>query len=514
MATAPDTTTQLLRMIQTQRVVEPERLEQYLQARPITTLPSTPELAAKAFVREGLISQYQSELLLLGHPDGLSLGPYQFVDLVGRGGRSSVFKAEDTIRRRTVAVKIITLDEDEPILRKRFVREAQAVSVIDHPNVVKAFDYGDQGPILYLVMELVYGTDLHRLVKSAGPLPTELACHYMRQAASGVHAVHAAGLVHRDVKPGNFLATNGGDVKLCDLGIARYVSGKGEPLTEMSASGSFLGTPQFLAPEQLANSHTADHRADIYGLGATLYFLLTGKAARRALLAGGNYSTPILTKTVPLRERRPDLPPELLNYICLMLSDEPSRRPKSAGDVAAVLSQWTGSGNFAHTLPALPSHSLIGDASSPTHVIGTLPKSPTRNVILLPALESTPTLVSEPRSPAIAIPIPPPVVSHPYRTWLLTALFFVVGFCGIRWMTAPSEVRADDRTQLAERVRARVNTDKVLAGMAITVVPLDDRSVCLRGSVSNVSERERVIDLARTTTGVDDVKDEMAVVAK
>ncbi len=214
MPAAPESTTQLLRMIQVNRIIDSQKLEDYLERRPLPSLPSVPEMAARKFVKDGLLTQFQAELLLLGHPDGLTLGKYKLVNLIGRGGRSSVFCAEDVENRRTVAVKIINLLDDEPILRKRFTREAQAVAVIDHPNVVKSFDFGDHGHILYLVMEHIEGTDLHRLVKNAGALPTELACHYAKQAADGLHAVHSAGLVHRDVKPGNFLASNSGTVKL------------------------------------------------------------------------------------------------------------------------------------------------------------------------------------------------------------------------------------------------------------------------------------------------------------
>ena len=191
---------------------------------------------------------------------------------------------------RVVALKVIrreSLADAEAV--GRFYREIQVVSQLDHPNVVHAYDAGPVGATHFLAMEYVEGTDLGRLVKQSGPLPVAQACDYIRQAALGLQHAHERGLVHRDIKPHNLIMSlSDGLIKVADLGLARLSRTANEDLTAVLTSANttgsltpqnavMMGTADYLAPEQALDFHKADIRADIYGLGCTFYYLLTGR---------------------------------------------------------------------------------------------------------------------------------------------------------------------------------------------------------------------------------------------
>lgn len=492
MPVVPENTSDLLALIQRERVISPERLAEYLRDRPIAGLPSLPNEAARRLVKDGLLSEFQAQLLLLGHSNGLTLGRYKLLDLIGRGGMSSVFLADDTRLNRQVAVKVFTMDDDMAALKKRFEREARAVAAIDHPNVVRAFDFGEDGSLHYIVMEYVAGVDLHRLVKGSGPMPVELACHYGRQAALGLQAVHAAGLVHRDIKPGNFLATNQGDLKLCDLGIVRYMTRDQEPITDLHVAGSFLGTPQFLAPEQLENSHTADHRADIYGLGATVYYLLTAKPPRRKLLNG---SSNVLTPPTPIARRRPDLPKALAKFLDRTLADDPATRPDSAAAFARFLESFLGSMKKGQSPSGeeTQTHQLF-----PTLLETRLPWLRHSSFNHRPITESTPTLPCGMISTTFGA-TPRPRTHRFVRIALLVAL---VGLCLVLGFLA-------SRRDLSDRVRERILMDKMLVGTKIDVHLESPGHIVLRGHVTSIHQRNKAVYLAEQTAGVVTVRDEI-----
>src|SRR5262249_7237584 len=179
--------------------------------------------------------------------------------------------------RRRVALKVLPASQaQDPALVDRFFREARAVAALDHPNLVRAHDFDHDGKLHFIVMEYVDGNSLQNIVATHGPLDVTRAAHYIRQVALGLHQAHQAGLVHRDIKPGNLLLDRGGIVKILDLGLARFFHDKADKLTQQYDEGSILGTADYLAPEQAVDSHEVDIRADLYSLGATFYFLLTG----------------------------------------------------------------------------------------------------------------------------------------------------------------------------------------------------------------------------------------------
>jgi serine/threonine protein kinase len=268
------------------------------------------------------------------------LGPYRLLEKVGRGGAGQVYKAQHTVLERVVALKVLAEEQSgDPVLLARFRREMRVVGRLDHPHLVRATDAGHIDGVHYLAMDFVEGIDLYRLVKALGPLPVADACELARQAALGLQHAHENGLVHRDVKPPNLMLDCTGTVKVLDLGIARStaVHAGEEGLT---LQGQVMGSVDYLAPEQAADAASADIRADIYGLGCTLYHLVAGKPP----FSGPNYaSLPnklVAHKLDPepaIRSVRPDAPAALEAVLGRMLAKDPAERHATPQAVAAVL---------------------------------------------------------------------------------------------------------------------------------------------------------------------------------
>jgi tRNA A-37 threonylcarbamoyl transferase component Bud32 len=205
---------------------------------------------------------------------GTILGAYRVEGQLGAGSMGEVFKGVDTGLNRKVAIKILSeKHRDSPELRQRFVREGRAVAAISHPNVVQVFATGSFDDRPYIAMELLDGTDLGSIVEKNGPLSSAEAAHAVLDAAQGLAAAAKAGLIHRDVKPSNLVRLSSGAVKVTDFGLAKPVDPGSEPA--LTAMGVVVGTPDYIAPEQ-ARGETIDERVDIYALGGTMYFLLTG----------------------------------------------------------------------------------------------------------------------------------------------------------------------------------------------------------------------------------------------
>ncbi len=209
---------------------------------------------------------------------------YKVLGRLGSGGMGVVYKAEHKVMGRTVALKVLNpAAVARPGAVERFRREVRLASRLSHPNIVTAHDADEAGGLHFLVMEYVDGVSLDKLVARKGPLPVAVACHYARQAALGLQHACEKGMVHRDIKPHNLMVTRQGQVKILDFGLARVAlaeaGGEAESPTavQMTADDLVLGTPDFLAPEQARNSTRVDVRADLYSLGCTLYYLLTGR---------------------------------------------------------------------------------------------------------------------------------------------------------------------------------------------------------------------------------------------
>ena len=253
---------------------------------------------------------------------------------------SSVYLAEHVLMQRRVAIKVLPKHRvDDTSYLARFHREAQAAAALDHRNIVRAYDVDNDGDIHYLVMEYVEGRDLQQIVKDDGPLDYADAAEYIRQAAEGLAHAHEAGLIHRDVKPANLLVDQRNVVKVLDLGLARFTDEDRASLT-VAYDENVLGTADYLAPEQAIDSHGVDARADIYSLGCSLYFLLTGHppfpdgTLPQRLMAHQKQPPPSIYKD------RPDAPKDLVAICMKMMAKKADERYQSAAEAAAALGEW------------------------------------------------------------------------------------------------------------------------------------------------------------------------------
>ncbi len=288
---------------------------------------------------------------------GSQLGPYQIVRQVGQGGMGAVFEARHTKLKKTVAVKVLPPKlSQSALLISRFEREMEAVGKLDHPHIVRAMDAGEFQGTHFLVMEYVEGRDLSVMVKERGPRSVIEACEMIRQAAVGLAHAHQHGMVHRDIKPGNLFATKQSVIKILDLGLA-LAQGDQAPDSDAGAltvMGQFLGTPDYMAPEQWENSHTADGRADLYSLGCTLFFLLTGRAPysddehhSMASKMRGHTTEPIPDLRAARREaiaNRPKLsndplPDEVEALYRRLMAKQPADRIDTADELAKTLQE-------------------------------------------------------------------------------------------------------------------------------------------------------------------------------
>ena len=298
------------------------------------------DFVADRLVQSGLITRWQADRLLEGRYKGFFLGKYKLLDHLGTGGMSSVYLAEHVLMQRRVAIKVLPKNrvEDSSYLA-RFHREAQAAAALDHHNIVRAYDVDNDGSNHYLVMEYVDGRDLQRIVKEDGPLNYAAAAEYIRQAAEGLAHAHQAGLIHRDVKPANLLVDQKNVVKVLDLGLAQFTDENKASLT-VTFDENVLGTADYLAPEQAVDSHGVDARADIYGLGCSMYFLLTGHPP----FPGGTLPQRLMRhqKQPPpsIHVDRPDAPDDLVDICMKMMAKKPNQRYQSAAEVAQALVEW------------------------------------------------------------------------------------------------------------------------------------------------------------------------------
>jgi len=296
---------------------------------------------AKRLLSRKLVTAWQNNHLLEGRHKGFFLGKYKLLSYLGTGGMSTVYLAEHTMMRRRVAIKVLLESQASETSLERFRRECRAVAGLDHPNIVRAHDFASDGKFRYLVMEYIEGPDLQTLVDKQGPLPYLVAANYIRQTADGLTNAHEAGLIHRDIKPANLLRDPKGVIKLLDLGVARITNGDGEVvLTVAGGQENMLGTVDYLSPEQAIDSHQVDGRTDIYALGATLYFLLTGHPP----FPEGTQAQRLLFHQVKqpasIYIDRPDAPPALVGICQRMMAKKPDDRFASALEVSQALKRW------------------------------------------------------------------------------------------------------------------------------------------------------------------------------
>ncbi|MCI0683013.1 MAG: protein kinase [Gemmataceae bacterium] len=314
----------------------------------------------KELVRRGWLTSFQAAEIEVGRVKDLTLGPYVLLDKLGAGGMGQVFKARHRIMDRVVAVKVVKQERlPGPEAAARFHREIRALASLSHPNIVIAHDAAQIGATHFFVMEYVEGCDLGRFVRDHGPLPVPLACACIHQAALGLQHAHERGLVHRDVKPANLMVVSGGvvsggvvsgagtpaathdtthQIKILDLGLARWRQGAADGT--LTDTGVVMGTPDYMAPEQGADTRAADIRSDIYSLGCTFYHLLTGQPP----FPGGKLVEKLFkhreNEPAPIAAFRGDVPAEVEQILRTMMAKQPQDRFQTPADVAQILAPW------------------------------------------------------------------------------------------------------------------------------------------------------------------------------
>lgn len=365
---------------------------------------------AEFLVRQKILTVWQAEKLLQGKHKGFFLGRYRLLSLLGKGGMSSVYLAEHTVMKRRCALKVLPAKRvSDASYLGRFHREAQAVASLDHPNIVRAYDVDmttDGGvDIHFLSMEFVQGKSLLEIVQAHGPVSAREAAEYVRQSARGLEHAHHAGLVHRDIKPGNLLLSPEGIIKVLDLGLARFFNEEEGSLT-VEHDEKVLGTADYISPEQAIDSHTVDHRTDIYSLGCTLYFLLSGHppyntgALHQRLIAHQTKPVP------PLPPERTDIPESLVAIMHKMMAKKVEDRYASAAQVAETLAAWLADTSTAETsiagaippaIAKVPAATVLATAAKP------LPSKPASAVSPVSAENQRSSGKSGPLVPSVAL---------------------------------------------------------------------------------------------------------------
>jgi serine/threonine-protein kinase len=357
-----------------------------LEQVPDDTLVHLAREAATAGFRSGQSSNQSRAIMPPGIPPQLVDHPrYRVLGLVGFGGMGAVYKAEHRLMERLVALKVVSpayLQDSAAV--ERFRREVRAAAKLSHPNIVVAFDADQADDLHFFVMEFVEGLSLDRLVEQRGPLGVQQACQLIRQAALALAHIHERGMVHRDIKPQNIMVMRQGQVKVLDCGLARLVSdqivehasvGGAEERADATVAGMILGTPDYIAPEQIRDARTADIRSDIYSLGCTFYFALTGRPPFPEGSAVEKIQSHANTSPQPIQAVQPAVPAALAKIIERMMAKEPAARFQTPKEVALALASFSGVSGEA-VVSVTPQVGNISSPDAETSVFSQPPVAP------------------------------------------------------------------------------------------------------------------------------------------
>ena len=302
------------------------------------------EQLADQLVYNGVISDYQAEQLKSGRTK-FNLGPYVITGWIGQGGMGQVFKGEHLVLGRVSAIKVLPLDKTTDYAISNFHREIKLQARMDHPNLVRAYDAGHDGKVHFLVTEYVPGRDLRRLIRNQGKLTVAEAAGVVMQIAQGLYYAHQQGLIHRDIKPGNILVTEDGTAKLSDLGLSGFVDNE----IEDPRAGKIVGTADYLAPELIRNPREVSTVTDIYSLGCTLYYSITGKVPFPGGSAKEKARRHLNEHPWHPRQFSTDVSEEFVELIADMMEKDPQKRIQSAEEVANRLEPWANEVTYFNT---------------------------------------------------------------------------------------------------------------------------------------------------------------------
>jgi serine/threonine protein kinase len=323
------------------RLLNRDELQSALRDLP-PDLRSDPHVFADHLVRVGKLSRFQAGKLLKGTALGLVLGPFEVVAPIGRGGMGAVYLARDTRSRELVALKVLPPKRArrEERTRARFQREMLLCQRVAHPHIARTQEVGEYRGVYFIAMEFIPGRSLHRLVHDGGPLSVPRAARLLTEVAAALEYAHGQGLIHRDLKPSNIMVTPNDHAKVLDLGLAILVDETPGPREVVGGQGYVVGSMDFIAPEQTNDSARVDARADLYALGCTLYFALTGQPP----YPGGTSREKILYHRVgeptPVEDLAPGLPPGLAALVRKLMAKDPAERFQSAAEVRTLLLPW------------------------------------------------------------------------------------------------------------------------------------------------------------------------------
>lgn len=489
------------------------------------------EAFLKRLHKLGRITAYQAQALWKDKGDKLAFGNYVIEDELGRGGMGVVLKARHKRMQRHVAIKVLSakLVKDAGAIA-RFQREVVAAAQLTHTNIVGAFDADEVNGQHILVMEFVPGRDLSSVVKQQGRLTVEQAVDCVVQAARGLEFAHKRGVIHRDIKPANLLLDQNGIVKILDMGLARFSdSADVGTQAELTGSGTIMGTVDYMSPEQAISTKSADARSDIYSLGITLYYLLTGEPAYQGdslmarMMAHANQPIP------DLRQARPDVPESVQSVFAKMVAKRPEDRYPSMTAVLVDLERCLSGapqGNLQTVLPS-PAAESLSQVLTPSGITGsgvaigaptvgaaTLATA-TRSVTAKPVAAAEKTLAGRPTSETL--PSLPQAVrrrtgkarskSKPtHQTWLYGVLAagglaMVLGAVILFWPTPQGTLRLEiNDPEIEVSIKG---TDLVLKGadpQPLTLSPGQKTLIVRRGDFQ--FETDRLVLKKNDTTTV------------
>ncbi len=286
-------------------------------------------------IRDEVITPYQATQLRAGRTK-LTLGPYVVTEFLGQGGMGQVFGGVHEIMGRRCAIKVLPLDKSDELARESFNREIRLQASLDCPYLVRAFDAGREGSVHFLVTEYVPGTDLRQLVKDGGRLSVQQASSIVAQAAAGLAYAHESGLIHRDIKPANILVTPDGHAKVADVGLAALMFVPDDD----PRAGKVVGTADYLSPEQIRTPDQVGPQCDIYSLGCTLYYAITGKVPFPGGDSRSKCKRHLTQAPWDPRKYAPELTEAYVEIIADMMEKDVSKRTQSAAEVVRRLSPW------------------------------------------------------------------------------------------------------------------------------------------------------------------------------